>query len=174
VLTVLESALHAVCCVVSCVRQQHRGINSSEHDMSLSAAASRLAPNPRAEALSERGHALQQRGPGGAAPSAEAQRQAVACFAEAVRLTSARDKVYCFALGQAILAARPLDLPAAIEAFRLAACAAPDWFAPKQALEMLGASLEGLKGKSIAARQGGGGDGDDDDDVDMPPAASRK
>ena len=139
--------------------------------MSLSAAASRLAPNPRAEALSERGHTLQQRGPGGAPPSAEAQRQAVACFAEAVRLTSARDKVYCFALGQAILAARPLDLNAAIEAFRLAARAAPDWFAPKQALEMLGASLEG---KSSAARQGGGDDGDDDDDVDMPPAASRK
>ena len=41
--------------------------------MSLSAAASRLAPNPQAEALSERGHALQQRGPGGSPPSAEAQ-----------------------------------------------------------------------------------------------------
>ena len=128
--------------------------------MSLSAAASRLAPNPRAEALSERGHALQQRGADGSPPSAENQRAAVECFAEAVRLTAGRDKVYCFALGQACLAAR--DLPSAIDAFRMAARAAPDWFAPKQALEMLGASLD--EGKSSAALH------DDDDDVDMPPA----
>ena len=137
--------------------------------MSLSAAASRLAPNPRAEALSERGHALQQRDPDGSPPSAEAQRAAVKFFAEAVRLTSARDKVYCFALGQALLAARPLDLPGAIDAFRLAARAAPEWFAPRQALEMLGASLD-AEGKTDALVQ----DNDDDDDVDMPPAVRRK
>ena len=126
--------------------------------MSLSAAASRRRKSPRRGAVRARAR-LQQRAQTVPAVGGE-PRAAVECFAEAVRLTAGRDKVYCFALGQACLAVR--DLPSAIDAFRMAARAAPDWFAPKQALEMLGASLD--EGKSSAALH------DDDDDVDMPPA----
>lgn len=124
--------------------------------MSLSAAASALAPNPRAEALSERGHELLRRGT--SQSSAEATQEARRCFAEAVRLTSGRDKVYCFALAQACLSCK--DIPAAIDAFRMAARAAPDWFAPKEALEMLGANVES---KTSAGRE--------DSDEDMPQAS---
>ena len=124
--------------------------------MSLSAAASALAPNPRAERLSERGHELLRRG--GSSPSAEATHEARRCFAEAVRLTSGRDKVYCFALAQACLSCK--DIPAAIDAFRMAARAAPDWFAPKEALKMLGATIES---KSTERNE--------DSDEDMPQAS---
>ena len=98
--------------------------------MSLSAAASALAPNPVAEKFSERGHSYLQQG-----NVQEAERH----FRQAVELTQGKDKVYAFALAQARLANK--DIPGAIEAFRVAHRAAPSWFAPKEALEMLGAPL---------------------------------
>ena len=102
--------------------------------MSLSAAASALAPNPVAEKFSEQGHSFLQQGNAHAAEEH---------FRQAVELTGGKDKVYAFALAQARLANK--DIPGAIEAFRVAHRAAPSWFAPKEALEMLGASLNGSK-----------------------------
>ena len=127
--------------------------------MSLSAAASRLAPNPRAEALSERGHALQQR----RADGSRRRRRTSARRSSASRRPSGSllGGTRCTACPWSGLLSKA-RLPLAIDAFRMAARAAPDWFAPKQALEMLGASLD--EGKSSAAPH------DDDDDVDMPPA----
>eukprot|EP00943_MAST-04B_sp_MAST-4B-sp1_P003438 g3438.t1 len=98
--------------------------------MSLSAAASALAPNPEAEKYSEQGHVLLQRGNAAAA---------VDHFAHAVKLTNGKDKVYAFALAQAQLANKNIN--GAIDAFQLAHRAAPEWFAPKEALQMLGAPL---------------------------------
>ena len=102
--------------------------------MSLSAAASALAPNPEAERYSEQGHAHLQRGNAAAARDN---------FFRAVQLTEGKDKVYAFALGQSQLANN--NISGAIEAFQVAHRAAPDWFAPKEALQMLGASINGKK-----------------------------
>ena len=102
--------------------------------MSLSAAASALAPNPEAEKFSEQGHVLLQRGNTAAA---------VEHFAQAVKLTNGNDKVYAFALAQAQLANKNIN--GAIDAFRLAHRAAPEWFAPREALQMLGSPLLGHK-----------------------------
>ena len=106
--------------------------------MSLSAAASALAPNPRAERCCEQGHEYQSR---------KQFKQARDCFAQAVELTRGQDKVYCFALAQSELSCK--NIPAAVAAFQLSHAAAPDWFAPKEALRMLGAPL-------VATAQQGG------------------
>ena len=102
--------------------------------MSLSAAASALAPNPEAERYSEKGHLLLQQGNVSAAKDH---------FFRAVQLTKGKDKVYAFALAQAELANK--NISGAVEAFQLAHKAAPEWFAPKEALEMLGAPLNAKK-----------------------------
>ena len=102
--------------------------------MSLSAAASALAPNPVAEKFSGARSHLQQ----GTAPAAEEH------FRQAVELTGGKDKVYAFALAQARLANK--DIPGAIEAFRVAHRAAPSWFALKKLLQNAWrASLNGSK-----------------------------
>ena len=62
--------------------------------MSLSAAASALAPNPKAEKLCEQGHVLL---------SKKRNKEARDCFAKAVELTQCNDKVYTFALAQSEL-----------------------------------------------------------------------
>ncbi len=120
--------------------------------MSLSAAASALAPCPEAERLSEAGHALLARDRAGNPPTEDARRRARLCFAQAVTLTKGKDKVYCFALGQACLGLR--DIQGAVRAFRFAAAAAPDWFAPREALKMLGYEL--VESKSTAAADSSG------------------
>ena len=117
--------------------------------MSLSAAASALAPCPEAERLSEAGHALLAVDRAGNPPSEDSRRRARACFAQAVTLTKGKDKVYCFALGQACLGLG--DIPGAVRAFRFAVAAAPDWFAPREALKMLGYELVQSKSTSAAA-----------------------
>jgi tetratricopeptide (TPR) repeat protein len=99
--------------------------------MSLSAAASALAPNPKAEKLCEQGHVLL---------SKKRNKEARDCFAKAVELTQCNDKVYTFALAQSELACK--NIPAAIKAFQLSHAADPQWFAPKEALRMLGAPLK--------------------------------
>ena len=62
---------------------------------------------------------------------------------ELIQLTKGKDKVYAFALAQAELANK--NTSGAIEAFQLAHKAAPEWFAAKEALEMLGAPLNAKK-----------------------------
>jgi hypothetical protein len=107
--------------------------------MSLSAAASALAPNPAAEKLCEQGHRF---------IGQKEHRQARDCFAKAVELTSglSTSKVYAFALAQSELSLK--NIPAAIKAFQLSHAAAPDWFAPKEALRMLKAPLTASTGSS--------------------------
>ena len=99
--------------------------------MSLSAAASALAPNPQAEKMCELGHQFL---------SQKKYTQARDCFAKAVELTHGTDKVYAFALAQSELSCK--NIPAAIKAFQLSHAAAPDWFAPQEALRMLKAPLK--------------------------------
>jgi hypothetical protein len=99
--------------------------------MSLSAAASALAPNPKAEQWCEKGHKYLAR---------KQTQEARDCFAQAVQLTAGKDKVYAFALAQAELACK--NIPAGIKAFQLSHAAAPEWFAPIQALRMLKAPLK--------------------------------
>ena len=110
--------------------------------MSLAAAASALAPNPQAEKLCEQGHHFLGQ---------KKNKQARDCFAKAVQLTSGNDKVYAFALAQSELSLK--NIAAAIIAFQLSHAAAPDWFAPKEALRMLGAPLvaDGSESKSSSS-----------------------
>ena len=110
--------------------------------MSLSAAASRLAPSQEAEALLEQGHS--QLAAGNATV-------AVACLTEACSMAM-RDrigegaKVYFFALGMALQQCG--RFAEAEKAYSDALRACPGWWAPRAALEELKKTVDSLNSSS--------------------------